>query len=825
MNYTTYPKTIQEKTFSGLIIPSHCVVDAASKAEAASTLFNWHQKILPAKGWIKSLEKGHTIQPSSFAPRPDGTYTHARDYWNSTHFVCADADNILGVEENLSLGIEAWTEPDGLEKRFPVIEQKVYAVGESVSSMSEDKPPPHRRYRLIFLFDSPITSIDHYHQIIISLAKEFPIIPADKRSPAQPVFGNAREGLGFHICGNVLPLKSYPFRPEVDSTDSKTARSHSSFKDTLSDFLIRHNLDYKETGDPDKFWVPCPYKSHHTGGESGRTDAYVFNDGKWAFKCSHTSCAGRGWQDFKDAHGMGIASRPKPKCAEEAEPAKTKQKYQIDTTNCGIDEIVERVHEHWKNLSDDSIFVHGDMLCRISERQKRTEPFDEDTMHLWLAQRFDFYRWDKEKEKKIPMNPIKPWIIRALLKSVPLWVPDLDTIYQHPVILPDGKYAGGTGYNPEIKAWTMDSTIDYHGLDVSKSGIKRAKAFLLDDLLADFLFEGNESKANYLAYLLTFPMRPAIRGHVPFFAVTAPVQGAGKSLLLDLASIIWTGKEAIATQVGSDGRSELEEMRKRLTALLMESPESIIFDNAVRIFNSAALASALTTGRYRDRLLGSSRNVEVDVRTIMAATGNNLSFGGDMPRRVYWCKLKVDREKPETRKGFLHPLLVKWAAENRAELMKACLTIIKGWTQEGMPLEKEITWGGYEEWTQTIGGILKHAGMDGFLQSRSSVDSDDLLAMREFCSVVDLKWGKEPWTASEAFEIASHLDGSTDEGILDDWLGSGKEHSRKTRLGMLLSKNAGRYFGDFKLIKLSKQKHGKHFFSIRRGDQGGTNNA
>ena len=311
--------------FTGIYIENHKTIDAASKAEATQNLTGWQTESCAPEDWVKKLETGHTIQPSAFSPQPDGTFTHKFKYWNSTHFVCADADNIKGVEQNTDgseknpNGVEHWTETDGLSKRYPDLKSKAYAVGQSVSSMSEDKPPKHRRYRLIFLFDKTIESKEHYHQILLSLSNAFPIIPNDKRTPSQPVFGNARDGFPFHICGNVLTLDDYPYEPEPEAVSTPPSAQITTDMDvTLESYLQSHRVAYtpceKETG---KYFVECPNKSNHTGDINKPKDAYVFDDGKWSFNCSHTSCKKKGdatWEAFKIGYGIsnGYNGTPKP---------------------------------------------------------------------------------------------------------------------------------------------------------------------------------------------------------------------------------------------------------------------------------------------------------------------------------------------------------------------------------------------------------------------------------------------------------------------------------------------------------------------------------
>jgi len=60
---------------------------------------------------------------------------------------------------------------------------------------------------------------------------------------------------------------------------------------------------------------------------------------------------------------------------------------------------------------------------------------------------------------------------------------------------------------------------------------------LLDELLIDFPFADEASRANALALLLLPYVRPLIVGPTPLHLITAPTQGTGKDLLAQLAPI------------------------------------------------------------------------------------------------------------------------------------------------------------------------------------------------------------------------------------------------------------------------------------------------
>ena len=307
----------EQQTYQGLIITRHHIVDSVSK-EKAKNPTGWKKVELTAPDWIHALENGHTIQPSDYIPKPDGTYTHSwkSGLWQSTHFICADGDHFLGVEkdedgnEKHPNGIPYWTGESALKEKYPELKNEVYAVGQSVSSMTGDIP--HRRYRLVFLFDKPIKSVDHYKQIISTLAKRYPIITDDERPPTQPVFGNARKHFRtFYISDPsvILPLDDFPF---IESTESAQNTPQGALKldaptQTLDEYLNAHQIAYTPAPEQGKYFVDCPYKASHTGAKQGKTDSYVFDDGKWSFHCSHSSCQAGGrstWQAFKDGHGI-----------------------------------------------------------------------------------------------------------------------------------------------------------------------------------------------------------------------------------------------------------------------------------------------------------------------------------------------------------------------------------------------------------------------------------------------------------------------------------------------------------------------------------------
>ena len=151
--HNAVPKTFRQNVSRTIIISSHRMISPQYKKEASKSLTGWQYAELTAEQWIEKLTLGQTIQPSAFTPKPDGEFTHSIENWVNTHFVYADADYIRGVEflddgsDKNPDGVEPWTEEGYLSLKFPSLLYKVYAVTQSVSSMSDAKSPPHRRYQ------------------------------------------------------------------------------------------------------------------------------------------------------------------------------------------------------------------------------------------------------------------------------------------------------------------------------------------------------------------------------------------------------------------------------------------------------------------------------------------------------------------------------------------------------------------------------------------------------------------------------------------------------------------------------------------------------
>ena len=185
------------------------------------------------------------------------------------------------------------------------------------------------------------------------------------------------------------------------------------------------------------------------------------------------------------------------------------------------------------------------------------------------------------------------------------------------------------------------------------------------------------------------------------FAVRAPTRRSGKTLLVDCISLISTGRKAPKFPQVRDE----EEERKRFSALGIDGDLLVCYDNLTAPLGSAALDLVITSGTIKDRYLGHSQNKEVPIATVFFATGNNLTFRGDMAARSLVIDLAPTMEHPEMRTGFLRgdaDALMAWVLRERSSLVTAALTMLLGYLHAGCPPQDIAPYGGFDQWSNLV---------------------------------------------------------------------------------------------------------------------------
>ena len=451
-------------------------------------------------------------------------------------------------------------------------------------------------------------------------------------------------------------------------------------------------------------------------------------------------------------------------------------------------------------------FVRSGSLCRVirdEDGQPAVEDIDKVIMRARLADVAAFYTINKRGEY-IGANP--PLYLAENILAQGAWdFPPLLGVARSPILRRDGTICTAPGYDADSRLYYCPDP----GLVVppipdepSVDEVEAAKDDLLD-LIGEFPFADAAGIPNALAILLTILMRPVIAGHVPLAIVDAPVQGTGKTLMVTALGIVGVG---MVSGESIPDRQNDDEWRKKITSVLLKGPPLVLLDNIPdnTTIDAPPLAALLTTYLWSDRLLGKNDNIQLPARSIWIATGNNLRVAGDMPRRCYTVRMDANSEKPWTRTGFRHADLEQYAMANRGQMLASAFTLIRSWFAAGKPQASVPAFGSFQEWTSTIGGVLAHVGVEGFLaniEDIRAVQDEDTLQWQAFFAAWWDHFGDQAITADDlAQRILSH-ENLSDEPLPDALLVNKDrgEGSLKRSIGRNLSRLTGRIFDGRKL--------------------------
>jgi hypothetical protein len=275
------------------------------------------------------------------------------------------------------------------------------------------------------------------------------------------------------------------------------------------------------------------------------------------------------------------------------------------------------------------------------------------------------------------------------------------------------------GYDPETRLYlALDETFELPRI-ASQPSREEAEASLekLKDLICEFPFIGSTDRSVALSAIITAVVRGALT-IAPLHAVRAHTPGTGKSLLVDVASTIATGRPC---PVIAAGRTE-EETEKRLGALLRDAVPIVSIDNVNGELGGDALCQITERPLVRVRILGLSEAPEFECRATIFATGNNLVLLGDMVRRTVLCGLDAGLERPELRR-FAHNPIQRVLAD-RAAYVAAALTIVRAYRAAGCSNPPDPI-GSYSDWSLNVRAPLMWLGESDPVASMETARDED----------------------------------------------------------------------------------------------------
>lgn len=456
-------------------------------------------------------------------------------------------------------------------------------------------------------------------------------------------------------------------------------------------------------------------------------------------------------QELKEILGDKLNLNDFKKAVNESEGYKTRNENNrpiIQANNRLLDQITE---ESLKVLYDSndppSIFVRSGEVVRLrADEHDRPiiETMNDAMLRGVLAGVTDFVKYSKgTKYISPPLDVVKN------ILSMGTWkFPPLEGIVEAPILRADGSVFNQQGYDKATSTYYIPAPnlkVPAISKEPTRKEIKEALN-LMEEIFEDYPFTDDISKANTYALLLTPLIRPIFDGLVPMAVIDAPDKGTGKSMLADIIALIAIGRTASLMTAPN----EEAEWRKKITSTLLEGAKTILIDNVTRPVHSDSLATVLTSSFWEDRVLGQNKNVRIRHKATWIITGNNIKISGDLPRRCYWIRIDAKTTQPWKRTGFKHENLPKWVSEKRGEILAALLTIVSAWFIAGSPKAEVKALGSYDEWAKIVGGILKFAGISGFLENIDAFyerTDDESLQWEDFLMALRRHYKKHSFTA------------------------------------------------------------------------------
>jgi hypothetical protein len=442
------------------------------------------------------------------------------------------------------------------------------------------------------------------------------------------------------------------------------------------------------------------------------------------------------------------------------------------------------------------LFTRDGSMVRLRAKGDELEEVDSQVLLAELAEAANWFV--ETKLGQMPVDP-PPKVGMAILGTRQLPFPHLEGIVRAPFFTPEGELVVEPGYHPQARVYLAPDaalaeqlatlTEQFGEQPFSETPTDEDVRWALEklsELFCDFPFAAgreNRGRAHALALTLLPFVRLMIDGPTPNHAVSAPErgEGTGKGLLIQVACVPGMGEVDASPETG-----DAEEIRKVLSAAILENAPIVWFDNIKREVNSGPLASILTARGWADRILGKSKRFHGRVLTTWCIAGNGLRFSREMGRRTVMIALDANMPRAWTRTGFKHEL-PQWALDNRAILIRACIILVRNWIAKGCNPGKR-TLGSYEKWARVMGGILEAAGIEGFLEDDNEQPEETDREGQRWNPFIAQWWdehGSKAVTAQTLLPLAADIV-PEEEGKSD--------RSRAVRLGAMLTQRLNATF-------------------------------
>ena len=240
-----------------------------------------------------------------------------------------------------------------------------------------------------------------------------------------------------------------------------------------------------------------------------------------------------------------------------------------------------------------------------------------------------YERFDARSKDWVRINP-PTQVANILLSRTGRWnFPTIRGVITTPTLRPDGSLLTAPGYDVATRLYhAADLKLKLHqGVHQPTRQLAESALKALGDLLGEFPFvkmgkDGKElevAKSVALSAILTAVCRGAMSVS-PLHAINAHTAGSGKSYLVDIVSMIATGRPCPVISVAKDNA----ETEKRIAGCLLAGFPIFSIDNVNGELGGDLLCQAVERPLIEIRCFGVLDMTEVESSSTILSTGNNL---------------------------------------------------------------------------------------------------------------------------------------------------------------------------------------------------------
>ena len=424
----------------------------------------------------------------------------------------------------------------------------------------------------------------------------------------------------------------------------------------------------------------------------------------------------------------------------------------------------------------DRLFRRDRTVVAINQEKARLDLISPRAMCSYSQQYIRFFKFktleneNGQKETQTVITNIAAETAGKLLESWQLLsqLPEIRRVNptRLPVFREDGRIdLLRPGYFAEQGIYTVDDEIEY-----DESMTRQEAVSVIEDLLKDFPFLNDRSRASAVAAMLTMFCATMLspRALRPGFIYIANAPGAGKTLLCKIAIVPVAGTCELRTL------PRREETRKVLDALALDASIYALFDNIRGMIQSEDVEAFITSATWGGRMLGESARFRVDNVATVFMTGNQTRTSEDMAERCLFVELFIqeadnrDRIIPQDR-----VIEESFLAERarRARILSAHWALVRAWEADGKPTPA-VPMQRFEEWSRVVASIVISAGFGDpcekpDISSGTDVERRDMhLLVQKLASRTETKGEEPPIRQVWRFdEIVEHI---KEHGLFED---------------------------------------------------------